>query len=278
MQKIDSLKDLEKKAYEMRMEVVKMLNEAGSGHTGGPLGIADIMTFLYFNYMKHDPENPESKDHDFFLMSNGHVCPIWYAVLAHSGYFPIEDLKTLRKLDSHLQGHPKNTMTPGVFNSSGLLGQGLVQATGVALGLKLDGKPNRVYCLTSDGEQQEGAVWENILNASKFKLNNLTLIMDWNGIQIEGTIEDIMPSMPDPKDIYEKAGWNVVEIDGNDFEEIKQAFEATEPNETDRPNLIIAKTIPGKGVDFMENKWEWHDWKGDDKMTKEALAQLEQHV
>jgi transketolase len=273
MLKIDNLKDLEIKAYEMRIEVIKALQQARSGHVGGALGIADVLTFLYYNYLRHDPNNPSWAERDYFLMSNGHVCPIWYSLLAHSGYFPVEDLASLRKLGSHLQGHPSVTSTPGVENSSGPLGHGIGQAVGIALGLKLDGKNSRVYCLTSDGEHQEGAIWENIMIAAKYKLNNLTLIMDMNGIQIDGRVEDIMP-LPRIKSVYESAGWRVQEINGHDYTQIQKSFESSEPHLSDAPQLIIMHTIPGKGISFMEGKYEFHDWKPEEGRPSEAIAEL----
>lgn len=264
---------LTRQAYEMRLAVMQMLQAAGSGHAAGPLSMADIFTYLYFNYLKHDPANPTWQGRDYFLVSNGHICPIWYAVLAHTGYFPLSDLASLRKLGSHLQGHPKNLTTPGVFNSSGPLGHGEGQAIGVALGLKLDGKPNRVYCVMSDGEQQEGAVWESMLVASKYQLNNLTFILDRNGIQIDGPVAEIMP-LPDLKQIYTTSGFKVREIDGHNFTEIAQALAQTEPQVSTQPNLIIANTTAGKGVSFMEGSFKYHDWRGGQQEAKQAVAEL----
>ncbi len=267
---------LQKKANEMRIQVIEMLQKANSGHVGAALGIADIMTFLYLKFMKHDPQNPDWTGRDYFLMSNGHVCPIWYVLLAKTGYFSQKKLNSLRQYKSILQGHPKNTETPGVFNSSGALGHGVSQAIGVAIALKLDKKNNRVYCLTSDGEQQEGALWESILNASKYKLNNLTFILDYNNVQIDGKVEEIMP-LPNLKKIYQEAGWNVIEIDGHDFNQISQALIDTEIKNTEKfqkPNIIIAHTISGKGVSFMENNYQWHDWKGSNSEAEQAIMEL----
>lgn len=273
MQKIIGEQALTKKAYEMRLAVMQMLEQAGSGHLAGPLGMADIFTFLYFNYLKHDPSRPDWEGRDYFLLSNGHICPIWYAVLANTGYFPASDLKSLRKLGSYLQGHPK-TSTPGIFNASGPLGHGEGQAVGVALGLKLDGKPNRVYCVMSDGEQQEGAVWEAALAASKYGLDNLTLILDRNGIQIDDMVQNIMP-LPDLGKIYTEIGFDVQTIDGHNFSAIETALNnsaATKGN----PHLIIANTVPGKGVDFIEKgKFKYHDWRGDPQEAAQAISQLE---
>jgi transketolase len=271
MQKIEDLKQLEKKAYEMRLEVIKMLETAGSGHVGGALGMADIFTYLYFNFLNHKPNEPNWPERDYFLLSNGHICPIWYAVLAHTGYFGKKDLQTLRKLDSHLQGHPSNVHTPGVFNSSGLLGHGQAQSIGVALGLRLDNKPNRVYCMMSDAEKQEGAVWESALIANKYKLNNLTFILDMNGIQIDGYTKDIMP-MPNLAKIYEEMNWKVAQIDAHNYMQIQEAFNLTAPTNSNQPNLIIAYSIAGKGVPFMENQFAWHDWIA----TPEQAAQAKQ--
>lgn len=268
------LKALEVKAYELRLEVANMLKSAGSGHAAGPFGLADIFAFLYFHQLKHDPANPESTDRDYLLVSNGHIAPIWYAALAHSGYFSVADLQNLRQLGSHLQGHPKNTSTPDVFNSSGPLGHGVPQAVGVALALKADGKDNQVYCLMSDGEQQEGAIWESMLVAAKYKLDNLTLILDWNNIQIDGHVEDIMP-LPEMDEIYEEVGFETEKIDGHDFSQIADAF--AEDSEG-KPKLIMAQTIGGKGVSFAENDPGYHDWKASSQEAEQAIQELENTI
>jgi len=273
--KITDLKELEIKAYEIRLEVVKMLDKAGSGHVGGPLGMADIFTTLYFNWAKLDPQNPEWDERDYILLSNGHICPIWYAVLGVAGFFPREEMDRLRKIDSLSQGHPKVNI-PGVENSSGPLGHGLSQAIGIAHGLKMDNKQNRVICLMSDGEHQEGQTWEAVMSASKWKLKNLIAIMDCNGIQIEGTTDEIMP-LGDLKEKYEAFGWNVIMIDGHNFEQILSALDRADM--TDEPTMIIANTIAGKGVKYMEDGgWKYHDWKGEPGDAEKAIADLENRL
>lgn len=270
--KISDLKELEIKAYEIRLETIKMLGKAGSGHAAGPMGMADIFTTLYFNWAKLDPQNPEWSERDYILLSNGHICPIWYAVLGVAGFFPQAEMDSLRKINSLLQGHPKISI-PGVENSSGPLGHGLSQAIGIALGLKMDDKPNRVICLMSDGEHQEGQVWEAVMSANKLKLGNLIAIMDNNGIQIEGTTDEIMP-LGDLKEKYEAFGWNVIIIDGHDFEQILSALDRADIADT--PTMIIANTIGGKGVRFMEDGgWKYHDWKGEPGDTEKAIADIE---
>ena len=226
MKKIEDINELKKQSLKMRIAMIDMLSRSASGHGGGAMGLADIFTVLYFNYLNHNPKDPNDSDRDFVLLSNGHTCPIWYTVLAYSGYFHIDELNNLRKLGSFLQGHPKNTEIPGVFNSSGPLGHGTSQALGLAYGLKLDDKKNRVYCIMSDGEQQEGQTYETMLIANKFKLNNLTFILDKNNIQIDGFIDDIMP-LPDLEKLYTLYGFNVLSIDGNSVEEIIDAFNNT---------------------------------------------------
>lgn len=268
----------------MRLDVMKMLTNAGSGHAGGSLSAADIFTYLYFDYLKHDPTNLFWEDRDYFLVSNGHICPIWYTCLAHTGYFDISELTSLRKLGSKLQGHPWNMRTPGVFNSSGPLGHGIGQAIGVAIGLKLDGKKNKVICFASDGEQQEGAVWEAAMLAYKYKLDNLTVIIDVNNIQIDGRVEDIMP-MGAPKATtqkgiaqkYKSFLWNVIEINGHKFDEIKKALDDKSVKKG-KPRVIVAQTVAGRGVSEMENKFEYHDWRNEIDMGKKAIKDLERKI
>lgn len=273
--KITDPKEIQKKVIELKIDMLHMLDKAGSGHIGGGYGMADVMTVLYYNIMNIDPQNPDSPDRDFFLLSNGHTCPIWYTVLADKGFFPKEELNSLRKIDSLLQGHPKVTM-PGIENSSGPLGHGLSQAIGIALGLKMDNKPNRVYCFVSDGEQQEGQIWEAAMSASKFKLDNLIAIMDKNGIQIEGTTDEIMP-LGDLKAKYEAFGWHVIEIDGHNVPMIFEAFEKAHAVEG-KPVMIISNNVSGKGVSFMENNPGYHDWKGNPGETEKALAELQEEL
>lgn len=250
------IQKLEEKAVLIREDIIKMLIEAGSGHSAGPLGMADVFTALYFNILKHDPAKPDWEERDLVVLSNGHICPVWYATLAHAGYFPILELKTLRKLGTRLQGHPHRGTLPGVETTSGPLGSGLSQACGMAYALRMDGSKRWVYALMSDGEQDAGNTWEGVLFAGKYKLNNLTAIMDRNNIQIDGFTEDIMPLEP-LKEKYESFGWHVLEIDGHNMEEIIDACNEAKAI-FEKPTLIIAHTIPGKGVDFMEKDFRWH--------------------
>ncbi len=252
----DKLKDLKLKANKARQLVIETLPIAGSGHTGGPLGMADIFTAFYFHILKHDPKNPDWADRDRLILSNGHICPIRYASMAQAGYFPIEELKTLRKINSRIQGHPHRTALPGLETTSGPLGEGLSQAIGIALAARMDKKDYYTYVLTSDGEHQEGNTWEAALFAAKMKLDNLIQVIDYNNIQIDGKIEDIMPLEP-IKAKYESFNWHVLEVDGNDIaafvETIKQAQELK-----GKPIFILARTVPGKNVSFMENNYRWH--------------------
>lgn len=254
--KIEDIKELKKKANQIRQHIIKMLVEAGSGHSGGPLGMADVFTALYFNILKHDPAKPDWQERDRLILSNGHICPVRYATMAQAGYFPISELQTLRKLGTRLQGHPHRTSLPGIETTSGPLGSGLSQSLGLALAGRLDGAKWRVICLMSDGEQEEGNTWEAAMFAGKYKLNNLTALIDRNNIQIDGHTEDVMPLEP-LKDKYEAFNWHVIEIDGHNFEEIIDAFEEAKAI-FEKPTVIIAHTIPGKGVSYMENRFEWH--------------------
>lgn len=263
---------LEKIARRVRQEVIMMLQEAGSGHPAGSLGLADILTALYFQILRHDPLNPDASDRDRFILSNGHVCPALYAVLALSGYFPKERLTDLRQLNSPLQGHPHRVDLPGLETTSGPLGSGLSQACGMAYIGKLDHKIWRVVCLMSDGEQDEGNTWEAVIFAAKYKLDNLTAVIDRNNIQIDGFTENVMPLEP-LKDKYLAFGWHVLEIDGHDFGKIIKAFKEARRS-PGKPTVIIASTISGKGVSFMEGKPEWHGKTPDRKETGKALEDL----
>lgn len=247
---------IEKKAEVIRETIVRMLVSAKSGHTAGPLGMADIFATLYFFSARHDPKNPDWEERDRIILSNGHIAPVRYATMAHAGYFPVSECLTLRKFGSRLQGHPEREKLPGLETTSGPLGSGLSQASGIAYGLKMDGKKNRVFCLMSDGEQQEGNTWEAVLFAGKYRLDNLTAIMDRNNIQIDGRTEEVMPLEP-LKDKYEAFNWHVLEIDGHNIEEIADAISSADSIH-DKPVLIIAHTIPGKGVDEIENDFTWH--------------------
>jgi len=264
--------ELQKIARKIRKDVVKMLGKAGSGHPAGSLGVVDILVALYFRIMSHNPRKPDWQERDRFILSNGHVCPALYAVLAHAGYFPISKLKTLRKLSSGLQGHPERVRLKGIETTSGPLGCGLAQAAGVALAARMDNKRFRVFCLTSDGEHDEGNHWEAVGFANKYKLSNLTCILDRNMIQLSGPTEEIMPLEP-LSEKYKAFNWNVVEIDGHDFQAIINAVEEARAY-YQGPSVIIAKTVPGKGVSFMEGKWEWHGKVLNPEELKQALKEL----
>lgn len=266
------IKKLEERANVIRQDIIKMLVEAGSGHSAGPLGMADVFTALYFHILKHDPAKPDWPERDRLILSNGHICPVRYATMAHAGYFPISELKTLRKLGSRLQGHPHRTALPGIETTSGPLGSGLSQACGLALAGKIDNAKWRVICLMSDGEQDEGNTWEAAMFAGKYKINNLTALMDRNNIQIDGFTENVMPLEP-VKDKYEAFGWHVLEIDGHNMQQIIDAFSEAETI-FEKPTLIIAHTVPGKGVSFMEGKFEWHGKPPNKEEAKLALEQL----
>src|SRR3990167_4051666 len=252
----EKIKELEKKANEIRQTLIESLIEAGSGHSAGPLGMADIFTLLYFHVLKHDPKKPDWSDRDRLVLSNGHICPVQYTTMAHAGYFSVKETKTLRKLGTRLQGHPHRTSLPGLETTSGPLGSGLGQSVGVALAGKMDNKKYQVYCLMSDGEQDAGNTLEAAMFAGKNKLNNLTALIDRNNIQIDGYTENIMPLEP-LKDKYESFGWHVLEIDGHNFEQIVDAVNVAKAV-YEKPTLIIAHTIPGKGVSFMEKDYLWH--------------------
>lgn len=278
-----TLTQLEEEANEMRQDLMTMLEHAGSGHSAGPLGLADIFSAFYFNILNYDPKNPDWDERDILILSNGHCTPIRYVAMAHAGFFPKEELMTLRQFGTRLQGHPERTRLPGMETTSGPLGSGLSQASGMALALKMgDNKHRWVYCITSDGEHDEGNTWEGIMFAAKYKLNNLIVVIDRNNIQIDGPTEKIMP-LEDLHAKYEAFGWHVQEIDGNNIESFIDACGMARAIEN-RPSVIIAHTIPGRGVDFMEYDYHWHgdppgkkDMEGapsKDKQLKEALHQL----
>lgn len=266
------LQELQLKATEARELLIQMLLEAGSGHSAGPLGMADVFTVLYQHVLNHNPKNPDWVDRDRLTLSNGHICPILYVALAQSGYFPIKELQTLRKFGSRLQGHPHRGALPGIESTSGPLGEGLGQAIGMALAAKMDGRKNRVYCLSSDGDHQEGNIWESILLAAKYRLDNLTVIIDRNAIQIDGSTEDVLPMEPFA-DKYQAFNWEVVTIDGHNIEAIVDACRYAE-SISERPTVIIANTIPGKGVDFMEKDYTWHGKAPNKEQAQAALKQL----
>lgn len=247
---------LEKNAEAVRETIISMLVAAGSGHTAGPLGMADIFTAFYFHILKHDPKNPEWEERDRLILSNGHIVPVRYATMAHAGYFPIEECLTLRKFGTRLQGHPERTRLPGLETTSGPLGEGLSQAAAMAYAFRMDAKKNQVYVVMGDGEQDEGNVWEAVMWAGKYKLANLTAVIDRNNIQIDGMTEDVMP-LDSLKAKYEAFGWHVLEVNGHDM---RAFIAATEDARAiyEKPVVIIAHTIPGKGVPEIEFDYRWH--------------------
>jgi len=268
------IKFLEEKANRIRQDIISMLVEAGSGHSAGSLGMADIFTAFYFQILNHNPRKPNWPDRDRVVLSNGHICPVLYAALARAGYFPVEELKTLRKLGSRLQGHPHRNVLPGIETTSGPLGSGLSQAIGMALARDLDGKKYRIYCLASDGEHQEGNLWEAVMFAGKNRLSSVTVVIDRNNIQIDGFTEDVMPLEP-LREKYESFNWHVLEIDGHNFEDIVDAV-AEARAIYEKPTVIIAHTIPGKGVSFMERDYKWHGKSPNKEEARLALKELSQ--
>ena len=252
-----SLKALETKANTIREDIIEMLVAAGSGHSAGPLGMADVFTALYFEVMRNDPKNPDWDERDILVLSNGHIVPVRYATMAEAGYFPKKELLTLRKFGSRLQGHPERERLPGMETTSGPLGSGLSQACGMALALRMDNASHRwVYVVMGDGEQDEGNIWEAAMLAGKYKLSNITAITDRNNIQIDGPTEAIMP-LEDLKAKWEAFGWHVLEIDGNNIESVIDACNMAKAI-VEKPVMILAHTIPGKGVDYMEYDYHWH--------------------
>ena len=267
--------ELERRANDMRADIVRMIAEAGSGHPGGSLSCADILAALYFGGVReHDPENPEWEGRDRFILAKGHAAPALYAALAQAGYIPREELATLRKLGSRLQGHPDSNQVPGVEVSTGSLGQGLSIAAGAAAGLRLDGAPQTVFALLGDGECQEGQVWEAAMFAAHRKLDNLVAIVDRNGLQIDGRTCDVC----DPGDLGAKFaafGWDVDEVDGHDLDALVAVLGAAKAGRDGRPHAVIARTVKGKGVPFMENEAGWHGKAPNAEQAAEALAALE---
>jgi transketolase len=264
---------LEMLANSIREDIIKMLEHAGSGHSAGPLGLADIFAALYFDIMKHDPENPDWDERDILLLSNGHCVPVRYAAMARAGYFDQKELMTLRRLGSRLQGHPERTKLPGLENTSGPLGSGLSQACGMALAMRMDNLSHRwIYVVMGDGEQDEGNVWEAAMLAGKYKLNNVIAITDRNNIQIDGPTESVMP-LDDLRAKWESFGWHVLEINGNDIEAVIDACEMAKAI-VEKPVMIIAHTVPGKGVDFMEYDFHWHGAPPNHEQAKQALHEL----
>lgn len=269
-----TLTQLEKMAVEVRQDIIRMLEHAGSGHSAGPLGMADLVTALYFGIMNIDPKNPEWSERDIFFLSNGHTVPVQYAAMAERGYFDKEELMTLRRFGSRLQGHPERTKLPGLENTSGPLGSGLSQAAGYAYSLQyLDNARHRfVYVITGDGELNEGNIWEAAMFAGKYKLSQLIVFIDRNNIQIDGSTEDVMP-LEDMRGKWESFGWHVQDINGHNMESIIDAA-AMARAISNRPSIIITHTIPGKGVDFMEYDYHWHGSAPNSEQAKDALRKL----
>ena len=267
----EQIQTLKEKAREIRISVIEMLAEAKSGHTAGSLGMADVFALLFFHSLKHDSANSAWEERDRLVLSNGHICPVLYSAMAHSGYFPEEELLTLRKFGSRLQGHPHREFLPMVETSSGPLGEGLSQAVGMALAFRMDGKENRVYCLMGDGELDEGQIWEAAMLAGKEKLDKIIGIVDRNNIQIDGTTDQVMPLEP-LKAKWEAFGWHAVEVDGHDFQALNTAIEEAK-SVTDKPSIIIARTVSGKCVLEIECDYRWHG-KAPSKEEAERFIQM----
>jgi transketolase len=271
----NKIHELQSVANQIRESIIESLTEAGSGHTAGSLGMTDIFTYLYFYGLKHDPQNPNWNERDIFILSNGHICPGLYATMAHAGYFRIEELQTLRKMGSRLQGHPHRQELPGIETSSGPLGSGISQAIGMALAIRLDNgrsTERMIYCVVGDGELNEGQNWEAIMMAAKYKLGNLVIIVDRNNIQIDGYTEDVMP-LNDLGEKFRAFNFHVQEIDGHNFEMIDDAIGQSK-SIFDKPSVIIANTIPGQGVDEFERKPEWHGKAPTKEEAEMALKEL----
>lgn len=269
-----NIEELTQKTVEIRKGIIDAVYSAQSGHPGGSLSIADILTVLYFYEMNIKPENPNWEDRDRLILSKGHCSPALYSCLAYRGYFPVEDLRTFRKIDSYLQGHPDKNKVPGVDMTTGSLGQGLSVANGMAIAGKMNGKNYRVYCILGDGEIEEGQIWEAAMTSNKYKLDNLCVIIDNNNLQIDGTIEEVMSSYPiDEK--FKSFGFQIININGHDIEEIIKAFEVAK-NVKGKPTCIIAKTMKGKGVSFMENQVGWHGKAPSKEQYEQAIKELDE--
>jgi transketolase len=266
------IQELELKANEIRQSIIAMLVEAGSGHTAGPLGMADIFTAMYFHVLHHDPKNPDMPNRDRVVLSNGHICPVRYAAMAHAGYFPVQELMTLRKLGTRLQGHPERERLPGLETTSGPLGSGLGQAAGMAYAARMDGAKWRTYCFMSDGEHDEGVLWESAMFAGKYRLHNLTGIVDRNNIQIDGMTEDVMP-LESMRAKWESFNWHVIEVDGHNIESFVDAIEQAKAV-YEKPTVIIAHTIPGKGIPEIEFDYKWHGIPPNAEQAKKFLTEL----
>ena len=266
------VQELEVKANDIRQSIIEMLVAAGSGHTAGPLGMADIFTAMYFHVLHHDPKNPDLPDRDRLVLSNGHITPVRYAAMAHAGYFPIEELLTLRKFGTRLQGHPERERLPGIETTSGPLGSGLGQAVGMAYAARMDGANWRTYCFMSDGEQDEGIIWESAMLGGKYHLANLTGVIDRNNIQIDGMTEDVMP-LESLRAKWEAFNWHVLEVDGHNIESFVDAIEEAKAIH-EKPTVIIAHTIPGKGIKEIEFDYKWHGIPPNAEQAKTFLNEL----
>ena len=274
-----TIPELETQANQIREDIITMLVAAGSGHSAGPLGMADVFTALYFEILNHRPKQPDWADRDRLFLSNGHIVPVRYATMARAGYFPVAELKTLRQFGTRLQGHPERVLLPGLESTSGPLGSGVSQAAGHALALRMDGSKSHVFCLTGDGELNEGNIWEGAMFAAKYRLSNLTVIIDRNNIQIDGPTESVMP-LDDLALKWRAFGWHVLEIDGHNMQAIIDSCDLAKTI-AEKPVVIIAHTIPGKGIDFMEHDYRFHGYFADvpgapskDKQAQVALDEL----
>ncbi len=267
-----SIEELEKMAVAVRCDIIDMICTASAGHPGGSLSATDVVTALYFRVMRIDPENPDWPDRDRFILSKGHACPVWYAALAERGYFDKSHLKTLRQMGSILQGHPDMNKTPGIDMTAGSLGHGLSAGLGMALSAKLQKKDYHVFVVIGDGESQEGSIWEAAMAAPRFKLDNLTAILDYNHLQNDYSVDDIMPIDP-VADKWQAFGWNVIDIDGHDMAQVVQALEEAKSHQG-APTIIVANTVKGKGVSYMENVCEWHGKAPCQEEADQALEEL----
>ena len=269
---VNNVEELKSISKLIRKDIVSMLTESASGHPGGSLSAADIVTTLFFKEMNIDPNNPKNPNRDRFVLSKGHAAPVLYSALARKGFFPVEELSTLRKFGSRLQGHPSMKCLPGIDMSTGSLGQGFSVACGMAMAAKLDNAPWNVYALLGDGEVQEGIIWEAAMSAAHYKLDNMIAFLDYNGLQIDGEVESVMNINP-IEDKFKTFGWNVITIDGHDFDQIFAALDMAKDT-VDKPTMIIAKTIKGKGVSFMENQASWHGSAPSEEQLEQALSEL----